>query len=190
MFIRLLSAFKIESFSKSMAFYWKGPIKYASQNSQQCKDRPTIVNINSNETFFYQFTVSVNKCGGSCNTIDDPYTWVFVSNKSKKYELKSINLMSLVNETRFLVQHESWECKCELNENMSNSKQKWNHNQCRCECKGGIEVLANLIILGILVHVIASVIKLFMPKTCNWQISIRMWDETFNTTENSLDDKN
>ena len=166
MFIRLLSAFKIESFSKSMAFYWKGPIKYASQNSQQCKDRPTIVNINSNETFFYQFTVSVNKCGGSCNTIDDPYTWVFVSNKSKKYEFKSINLMSLVNETRFLVQHESW------------------------ECKGGIEVLANLIILGILVHVIASVIKLFMPKTCNWQISIRMWDKTFNTTENSLDDKN
>ena len=74
MFIRLLSAFKIESFSKSMAFYWKGPIKYASQNSQQCKDRPTIVNINSNETFFYQLTVSVNKCGGTCNTIDDPYT--------------------------------------------------------------------------------------------------------------------
>ena len=43
--------------------------------------------------------------------------------------------MSGVNETRFLVQHESCECKCGLNESVCNSKQKWDYDECRCECK-------------------------------------------------------
>ena len=37
--------------------------------------------------------------------------------------------MSGANERSFLVQHESCECKCDLNEKVCNSKQKW------CECK-------------------------------------------------------
>ena len=37
-----------------------------------------------------------------------------------------------INETRFLVQHESCKCKCRVNEIVCNSKQKWNHNECRC----------------------------------------------------------
>ena len=47
----------------------------------------------------------------------------------------AIYLMSEVNEMRFLVQHESCECKCRLNENVCNSKQKWNRDECGCECK-------------------------------------------------------
>ena len=50
--------------------------------------------------------------------------------------VKVFNLMSGVNETRFLVEHESFECKCELNESVCNSKQEWNHDECQCECKG------------------------------------------------------
>ena len=44
-------------------------------------------------------------------------------------------LMSGVNETRFLVQHQSWECKYTLNESAWNSKQKWNQNKCWCHGK-------------------------------------------------------
>ena len=43
--------------------------------------------------------------------------------------------MSPVNETIFLVQYESCECKCGLNETVSNSKQKYYHGECQCECK-------------------------------------------------------
>ena len=39
--------------------------------------------------------------------------------------------MSVVNETRFLVQHESRECKCGSNKSVCYSKQKWNHNECQ-----------------------------------------------------------
>ena len=48
---------------------------------------------------------------------------------------KVFNLMLGVNETRFLVLHESYESKCRLNENVWITKQKWNHDECQCECK-------------------------------------------------------
>ena len=49
--------------------------------------------------------------------------------------VKVFDLISSVNEIRFLVQHESCEWKCGLKESVCNSKQKWNHDECRCECK-------------------------------------------------------
>ena len=92
------------------------------------------MNLNSDETRFYSFIVSVNKCCGTCYTIDDPYAEVCIPNKVKNMNIKVFNLMSGVNETRFLVQHDSCECKCGLNESVCSSKKKWNHNECRCEC--------------------------------------------------------
>ena len=58
-------------------------------------------------------------CGGSCSFIDDHYTRVCVPNKVKNINVKVFNLMLWVNETRFLIQHESYECKCGLNEGKS-----------------------------------------------------------------------
>ena len=69
-------------------------------------------------TLFYPYTVSVNKCGGSWNTIDDRYAQVCVLTKVKHINVTVFNLMSVVNETRFLVQHQSCECKCRLNESV------------------------------------------------------------------------
>ena len=82
------------------------------------------MNINSNETLSYLFTVSVKKCGGSCNAIDDPYAPVCISKKLKSMNVKVFDLMLGVNEIKFLLQCESCACKCKLNENVCNSKQK------------------------------------------------------------------
>ena len=49
--------------------------------------------------------------------------------------VKVLNAMWKVIGTRFLVRHDSCECKYGLNESVCNSKQKWNHNECWCECK-------------------------------------------------------
>ena len=43
--------------------------------------------------------------------------------------------MSGVNETRFIVPHESPSCKSRLNESVCNSKKKWKHDKCRSERK-------------------------------------------------------
>ena len=44
--------------------------------------------MNSDETPFYAFTVSVSKGGGNCNTIDDPCAQVCVPDKVKNMNVK------------------------------------------------------------------------------------------------------
>ena len=84
MFIGLLSVCAVESFGDLLVCNSKEAIKCLTLNNRPCKARSTLVNMNSDETIFYPFTVSINKCGGSCNTLDDPYTRVCVLNKVKK----------------------------------------------------------------------------------------------------------
>ena len=45
--------------------------KCISMSNQECKVRPEIVNVNSNEPTFYPYSVKINKCIGSCNNIND-----------------------------------------------------------------------------------------------------------------------
>ena len=49
--------------------------------------------------FYYPFNVSVNKCGGACNTINDPYVKVCVPDKVKNRNVK-VNLTFRVNEIK------------------------------------------------------------------------------------------
>ena len=115
LFIGLLSVYPIGSFGASLASNYKEPIKCVSLNNKPCKARKTLIKINSDKALFYPFTVSANNCSGSCNTFDDSYSWICVRNKVKNLNLKVFNLMSGVNETRFIVQHESCNFECELN---------------------------------------------------------------------------
>ena len=106
MSIGLWSIFTAGIFDRPLAFNFQGAIKRVSLNNQPCKARPTLADINSNETLFYPFTVSVNKYRGSSNTIDNSYGPVCVLNKVKYMNEKVFNLMSEVNEIRFIVKHE------------------------------------------------------------------------------------
>ena len=56
-------------------------------NNQQCKVRPEIININSNEPSFYPCSVKISKCSGSCSSINDPYAKLGVPDVSKIQEL-------------------------------------------------------------------------------------------------------
>ena len=133
MFIGLLTVCTIESFGESLVSNPKGPINFLTLNNRPRPARTSLVNINFYKILFYQFTVRVNKRGGSCKTTDDPYARACVPNKVKKMKVNVFNLMS--HETKFLVQHESCDCKRGLNESLCNSKQKWDYKECRCECK-------------------------------------------------------
>ena len=53
--------------------------RYASLNcismkNEECKVRPEIVNINSNNNIFYPFSIKINKCSDNCNNINNPYS--------------------------------------------------------------------------------------------------------------------
>ena len=47
-------------------------------NNQACKRRPEIININSNESVFYHFSIKSSKSSGSCKNINDPYAKICV----------------------------------------------------------------------------------------------------------------
>ena len=48
------------------------PLKCISVTNQECKVRPKIVNVNSDEPVFYHFSIKPSKCSGTCNDINDP----------------------------------------------------------------------------------------------------------------------
>ena len=43
-------------------------------SNQECKVKPEIININSNDPPFFPYKVNINKCSDSCNNISDPHT--------------------------------------------------------------------------------------------------------------------
>ena len=42
-------------------------------NNQEYKIRSEIINVNTNEPMFYPDSITINKCKGGCNSINDPY---------------------------------------------------------------------------------------------------------------------
>ena len=57
-------------------------------NNQECKTRPQIVNVSSNNPIFYPFNIKTSKCGRSCNNINDPYAKICVPDIIKNLKLK------------------------------------------------------------------------------------------------------
>ena len=61
-----------------------------------------MMNINSDEPSFYPYSVEVNKCSGSCISINYPYAKLCVPDVVKNINFKVFNLMSRTNETRHI----------------------------------------------------------------------------------------
>ena len=76
------------------------PLRCISMTNQQCKLRPEIVNVNSDEPVFYPFIIKTNKCGGSCTNINDPYGKMCVPDVAKNLNVKVFNVISRTIETR------------------------------------------------------------------------------------------
>ena len=99
-------------------------LECVSINNQECKVRPEIVNVNSKEPVFFPFSIKTSKCSGSCNNINDPYAKLCVPDVVKNLIVKVFNLMSRTSETRHIEWHETYKCKCRLDERACNNKQR------------------------------------------------------------------
>ena len=104
--------------------------------NQKCMPRPKILDVNEDvgEALFYPYNVLVNKCSGSCNTLDDSMVRLCVPNIIKRINMKVYNFLMRLNETRNVLRHESCKCISRLNSSVCNSKQIWNSDTCRCDC--------------------------------------------------------
>ena len=111
-------------------------LECVSVTNQECMPRPKILDINEGvgEALYYPYNVLVNKCSGSCNTLDNPMAKLCVPNIIKRVNMKVYNFLMRLNETRNVLWHESCKCICRLNSSVCNSKQIWNSNTCSCDC--------------------------------------------------------
>ena len=80
-----------------------------SMKNQECKVRPEILDINSNNPIFYPFSIKINKCSGNCNNIIDPQARICVPDTVKDLNVKVFHLMTLTNKTIHIKWFES--CK-------------------------------------------------------------------------------
>ena len=111
------------------------PLSCISLKNQECKVRPKIADINSNNPIFYPLSIKINKCSGNCNNVNDPYAKICVPDNVKDLNVRAFNLMSRTNETRHTKWHETCKSICRLNKIICDSKQRWKEDRCRCECK-------------------------------------------------------
>ena len=49
------------------------PLNCISMKNQECKVRPEIINVNSNNPIFYPFSIKINKGSANCNNINNLY---------------------------------------------------------------------------------------------------------------------
>ena len=103
--------------------------------NQERKIRSEIINVSTNGPIFYRYSIKINMCRGSCNTINDPYAKLCVPDIIKNANVKVFSLMSRTNETRHIKLHKICKYKCRLDASVCNNKQRWNEDKWRCECK-------------------------------------------------------
>ena len=113
--------------------------------NQKCMPRPKILKVNEGvgEALFYPYNGLVNKCSGSCDTLDNPMSKICVPKIIKNVNMKVYNFLMRLNETRNVLWHESCKCECRLNSSVSNSKQIWNSDTCRYDCNEDFASIIN-----------------------------------------------
>ena len=122
--ISLFSALKVNS------------LEFLSLINRECMPRPNILKVNEGigEALFYPYNVLVNKCSGSCDTLDNPMSKICVPKIIENVNMKVYNFLMRLNETRYVLWHESCKGVCKLNLSVCNNKQIWNSDTFRCNC--------------------------------------------------------
>ena len=92
--------------------------KFVSLGNQKCEIQPALINSHPNEYSKkldnYPFTVKLDRCVGSFNTLNDLSSKVCVPNKTEDLNLTVFNMITGINESKTLTKHTSCQCKCKF----------------------------------------------------------------------------
>ena len=84
--------------------------------------QPTLINLYpyeySQEFHYYPFSVKLDRCVGSCNTINDLSNKLCVPSKTEDLDLSLFNIVTGINESKTLTKHIPCECKSRFNQKM------------------------------------------------------------------------
>ena len=79
--------------------------------------------------------VKLNKCVGSCKTLNNLSNKVCVPNKAEDLNLSVFNMITGINESKTLTKHISCECKYKFDGAKCKSNQWWNNKKYQRESK-------------------------------------------------------
>ena len=73
------------------------------------------IDLNHVELKYYPFMISLDKCNGSCNSINDLLSMrICVLSKAKQVNVKVVEMIRIIKEAKTLVKHISCDCKCKF----------------------------------------------------------------------------
>ena len=75
--------------------------KSVSLGNQKCMSKPTLINLHSNEHsqefYYYPFAVKLDRCVGSCNTLNDLSNKLCNPSKTEDLNLSVFNMITEIN---------------------------------------------------------------------------------------------
>ena len=105
-------------FSRSLACIFNTPdhTKFISLNNEQCMTQYTLINLDPNEHIeglcYYTFAVNLDRCMGSCDTLNNLSNKVCVPNKTEDLNLSVFHMLTGIYESKILIKHISCESTC------------------------------------------------------------------------------
>ena len=103
-------------------------------SNQKYMTEPTLINLHpseySQEFHYYPFAVKLDRCVGSCNTLNDLSNKVCIPNKTEDLNLSMSIMIKGINESKTLTKHISCELICKFVGRKCNSDQWWNNDKC------------------------------------------------------------
>ena len=101
--------------------------KCLSLGNQKCKIQPSHINLHPNnyiqEFHYYPFAVKLDRCVGSCSSLNDLSNKACVPNKTEDLNLCVLYMITGINESKILTRHISCQCSKTLTKPIS------------CQCK-------------------------------------------------------
>ena len=101
--------------------------------------QPALINLHANEHskefHYHPSAVKLDRCVGSCKTLNYWSDKVYVPNKTEDLNLSVFSMITGINELITLTKHISCECKCWFDGRKYNWDQWWNDDKCWSECK-------------------------------------------------------
>ena len=92
--------------------------KWISISNQKCMIQHSLINLHPNEysqiLHYCPFTVKLDKCVGSCNTLNDLSNKVYLPNEMEDLNLTVCKMIAEINESKTLTKRISREWKCKL----------------------------------------------------------------------------
>ena len=79
--------------------------KCVFMNIQPCIVRPTLIDLNPDELYYYPFIISPDRCYGGCNIVEDPFGRMCAVSKIEDKILKVFIMIKGINESKTIVKH-------------------------------------------------------------------------------------